>query len=67
MRFLPTGGFARSYSAVSVFDFLKRSGIGYLTKAGFDKLKKTAFTLADYEGFSAHAMAVKERDELWGK
>ena len=62
---LPTGGFARSYSAVSVFDFLKRSGIGYLTKAGFDKLKKTAFTLADYEGFSAHAMAVKERDELW--
>ena len=64
---LPTGGFARSYSAVSVFDFLKRSGIGYLTKAGFDKLKKTTFTLADYEGFSAHAMAVKERDELWGK
>ena len=62
---LPTGGFARSYSAVSVFDFLKRSGIGYLTKAGFDKLKQTAFTLADYEGFSAHAMAVKERDELW--
>ncbi len=62
---LPTGGFARSYSAVSVFDFLKRSGIGYLTKAGFDKLKKTAFTLADYEGFAAHAMAVKERDELW--
>ncbi|MEM9273781.1 MAG: histidinol dehydrogenase [Cyanobacteria bacterium P01_F01_bin.143] len=62
---LPTGGFARSYSAVSVFDFLKRSGIGYLTKAGFDKLKKTTFTLADYEGFSAHAMAVKERDELW--
>ncbi len=64
---LPTGGFARSYSAVSVFDFLKRSGIGYLTKAGFDKLKQTTFTLADYEGFSAHAMAVKERDELWSK
>ncbi len=61
---LPTGGFARSYSAVSVFDFLKRSGIGYLTQEGFDKLKNTAYTLADYEGFPAHAMAIKERDVL---
>lgn len=62
---LPTGGFARSYSAVSVFDFLKRSGIGYLTQEGFDKLKKTAYTLADYEGFPAHAMAILEREELF--
>jgi histidinol dehydrogenase len=61
---LPTGGFARSYSAVSVFDFLKRTGIGYLTPEGFDKLKKTAYTLADYEGFPAHAMAISERDLL---
>ncbi len=61
---LPTGGFARSYSAVSVFDFLKRTGIGYLTPEGFEKLKKTAFTLADYEGFPAHAMAISERDRL---
>jgi histidinol dehydrogenase len=61
---LPTGGFARSYSAVSVFDFLKRSGIGYLTQEGFEKLKKTAYTLADYEGFPAHAMAIRERDVL---
>jgi histidinol dehydrogenase len=61
---LPTGGFARSYSAVSVFDFLKRSGIGYLTREGFNKLKKTAYTLADYEGFPAHALAIKERENL---
>jgi histidinol dehydrogenase len=64
---LPTGGFARSYSAVSIFDFLKRSGIGYLTQEGFEKLKKTAYTLADYEGFPAHAMAIKERDVLFNK
>jgi histidinol dehydrogenase len=64
---LPTGGFARSYSAVSVFDFLKRSGIGYLTQEGFEKLKKTTYTLADYEGFPAHAMAVRERDILLNK
>ncbi|HIK29023.1 MAG: histidinol dehydrogenase [Oscillatoriaceae bacterium SKW80] len=61
---LPTGGFARSYSAVSVHDFLKRSGIGYLTKEGFERLKKTTTTLADYEGFPAHAMAIREREEL---
>ena len=61
---LPTGGFARSYSAVSVYDFLKRSGIGYLTPEGFNRLKKTAYTLAEHEGFPAHAMAIKERDQL---
>jgi histidinol dehydrogenase len=64
---LPTGGFARSYSAVSVFDFLKRSGIGYLTKEGFEKLKDTAYTLATYEGFPAHAMAIREREVLLGR
>lgn len=61
---LPTGGFARSYSAVSVFDFLKRSGIGYLTQEGFGRLKKITQKLADYEGFPAHAMAITERDQL---
>jgi histidinol dehydrogenase len=61
---LPTGGFARSYSAVSVFDFLKRAGIGYLTPEGFAKLKHTTQTLATYEGFAAHAMAIQEREGL---
>lgn len=61
---LPTGGFARSYSAVSVFDFLKRSGIGYLTPEGFDRLKGATQLLAEYEGFPAHAMAIRERDNL---
>ncbi|MBC6471860.1 MAG: histidinol dehydrogenase [Hormoscilla sp. GM102CHS1] len=64
---LPTGGFARSYSAVSVWDFLKRSGIGYLTKEGFDRLQHTTQTLADYEGFPAHAMAIRERENLLKK
>jgi len=61
---LPTGGFARSYSAVSVHDFLKRSGIGYLTPEGFDRLRDTTQTLADYEGFPAHALAIRKRAEL---
>lgn len=61
---LPTGGFARSYSAVSVYDFLKRSTIAYVTAEGFAALKETTQTLADYEGFPAHALAIRERENL---
>jgi histidinol dehydrogenase len=58
---LPTGGFARSYSAVSVFDFLKRSTLAYLTPEGLEHVKETVTTLADYEDFPAHALAIRER------
>ncbi len=58
---LPTGGFARTFSCVSVFDFLKRTSIGYATPSGFDALAPGALTLANYEGFPAHAQAVKIR------
>jgi histidinol dehydrogenase len=61
---LPTGGFARSYSAVSVFDFLKRSTLAYLTEEGFAGVKETVTTLADYEDFPAHALAIRERENL---
>ncbi|MBF2019936.1 MAG: histidinol dehydrogenase [Hydrococcus sp. C42_A2020_068] len=61
---LPTGGFARSYSAVSVFDFLKRSTLAYLTPEGFNCLKQTTQTLAAYEEFPAHGMAIRERERL---
>jgi histidinol dehydrogenase len=59
---LPTGGFARSYSAVSVFDFLKRSTLAYLTQEGFERVKETVKILADYEDFPAHALAIRERE-----
>jgi len=61
---LPTGGFARSFSSVSVWEFLKRSGIGYLSREGYDRLKDTTAILADYEGFPAHAMSIRIRTEL---
>jgi len=63
---LPTGGFARSFSSVGVWDCLKRSGIGYMTREGYDSLRKTATVLADYEGFPAHAMAIRKRDAILG-
>ncbi|MEA5535334.1 histidinol dehydrogenase [Crocosphaera sp. XPORK-15E] len=61
---LPTGGFARSYSAVSVYDFLKRSTVAYLTSEGFERVKQTTQTLANYEEFPAHSMAIEEREKL---
>lgn len=63
---LPTGGFARSFSSVSVNDFLKRTGVGYLSREGYIALKDTTTTLADYEGFPAHAMAIRKRSEIFG-
>ncbi len=63
---LPTGGFARSFSSVSVWDFLKRSGIGYSNREGYEKLAGTTATLADYEGFPAHAMSIRKRNEIIG-
>ena len=58
---LPTGGFARSFSGVSVYDFLKRTSVGYVTEQGLKSLAPTATVLADYEGFPAHAAAVRAR------
>ena len=58
---LPTGGFAHTFSCTSVYDFLKRTGIAYLTQEGYDSLSETTLRLAEFEGFPAHANAVRER------
>src|SRR6266536_1322878 len=58
---LPTGGFAHTYSCTSVFDFLKRTGIAYLTQEGYAALSETTRRLADFKGFPAHANAVTGR------
>jgi histidinol dehydrogenase len=62
---LPTSGWARTAQAVSVFDFLKRTSIAYVTSKGYPELARHARTLATYEGFDGHANAVSEtRDRL---
>lgn len=58
---LPTGGFAKTYSSVSVMDFLKRSSVGYASKEGFEMVREHAYNFATVEGFETHALAVKER------
>lgn len=57
---LPTGTAAVTASPLSVFDFMKRTSIGYVTQPGYAELAKHAQVLARYEGFDAHANAVSE-------
>lgn len=62
---LPTGGHARTWSPLSVFDFMKRSGIGHVTPGAYPELARHARALAAYEGFEAHALAVSGlREEM---
>ena len=58
---IPTGGRAKTFSPLSVRDFLKYSSVAYLTAGGYSALKDAAIALADYEGFAAHAKALRER------
>ena len=60
-RSRPTGGLARSASCLGVPDFQKRSSFVKVNEAGFAALAPTAIELADYEGFPAHAAAVRRR------
>lgn len=55
---LPTGGWARTGSALSVHDFLKRTSLVKVTPAGYALLAPHAKAFAEYEGFDAHANAV---------
>jgi len=58
---LPTGGFAHTFSCTTVFDFLKRTGVGYMTAEGYASLSEVTRQLAEFEGFAVHAKAVTER------
>jgi histidinol dehydrogenase len=58
---LPTYGYARAYSGLSVLDFLKRITVQELTADGLRGLGPTASILARLEGLDAHALAVDLR------
>jgi len=58
---LPTYGYARAYSGLSVLDFVKRVTVQELTPAGLRSLGPVAVTLAQLEGLDAHANAVTRR------
>ena len=58
---LPTYGFARAYSGLSLHDFVRRMTVQELTSDGLRELGPTAITLAALEGLDAHANAVRVR------
>jgi histidinol dehydrogenase len=58
---IPTGGWARTRSPLSVREFMKSSSVVYLTEAGLDGLREPVAALARYEGFPAHALAMEQR------
>jgi len=58
---LPTGGTARFYSPLGVDAFLKKTSLIAYTRAALDEEAEAIVKLAEVEGLSAHANAVKVR------
>jgi histidinol dehydrogenase len=60
---LPTAGYAKTYSGLSIIDFVKTINFLQCSKGGYQNLKNTAVTIAEMEGFDAHAKSVSIREE----
>lgn len=60
---LPTYGYARSYSGLSLAAFQKQISVQELSYAGLKTLEPTVTALAGLEGLDAHAQAVLVRIE----
>lgn len=58
---LPTYGYARAYSGLSVNDFLRRMTLQRASQFGLRSVGPCAATLARAEGLDAHRMAVEYR------
>jgi len=60
---LPTGGTARFYSSLGVYDFMKHSSYSYYPKEVLADYKDDVVKFANTEGLDAHANAVNVRFE----
>jgi histidinol dehydrogenase len=58
---MPTGGTARFASPLTVFDFLKFTSLFAFTPDQVARLGPPAITLAEAEGLTAHAAAIRRR------
>lgn len=58
---LPTGGFGRVYSSLSVLNFIKHVNIAEAPKKALKELWAGIKVLAESEGLPNHASAIKER------
>jgi len=64
---LPTYGYAKAYSGLSLEDFQKRITVQELTPAGLKGMSETAQVLAQLEGLDGHAVAVSIRMAALGR
>ena len=60
---LPTGGTAKFYSALGVYDFIKYSSYSYYPKQVLQTFKDDVMTFAKKEGLDAHANSIAVRFE----
>jgi histidinol dehydrogenase len=60
---LPTNGFARAYSGLSVDSFMKKISFQHLTREGLEFIMDTIIEMALAEGLEGHAEAVNIRFE----
>lgn len=60
---LPTSGTARFFSPLSVYSFVKRSSYIYYTEEALREAKDDIVLIAEKEGLTAHANAIKVRFE----
>jgi histidinol dehydrogenase len=58
---LPTKGYAKSYSGVSVDSFVKKISFQRISEEGLREIARTVIVMAEAEGLQAHANAVKIR------
>jgi histidinol dehydrogenase len=58
---LPTNGYAKQYSGVSVDSFVKKITYQELSKEGLENIATTVTTMAEAEQLKAHSNAVKMR------
>jgi histidinol dehydrogenase len=58
---LPTNGYARAYSGVSLDSFVKKITFQELSQAGLHNIATTVINMATAEQLEAHALAVKVR------
>ncbi|WP_207496818.1 histidinol dehydrogenase [Aridibaculum aurantiacum] len=61
---LPTNGYAKAYSGVSVDSFVKKITFQKLTKAGLENIGQAVQLMAAAEGLEAHANAVSKRLDM---
>ncbi|MFD1818967.1 histidinol dehydrogenase [Pseudarcicella hirudinis] len=58
---LPTNGYARAYSGVSLDTFVKKITVQHITREGIHHLGQTIIEMAQAESLEAHANAVRVR------